>query len=256
MIIEGIPCFVLGIFTWFWLADEPETAYYLNADERALVIRRREREFGLRSSAHEFHTKDVRAGLKDWKIYVFCAGQFCADNMLYGYSTFLPTIIKGINPQWSNPIVQVLTIPCYALGAISYLVTAALSDRFQRRGIPTVLLCIVSIVGYAMLMSNSASGVHYAGCFFVAMGLYVTVGIPLAWLPSNNPRYGKRTTASGLQLTIGNSAGIMAPFCKCTNRTKYDMPFPDNALQYTLRQKAHCSTEDMALPWVLSPWLR
>ena len=44
------------------------------------------------------------------------------------------------------------------------------------------------------------------------MGLYVTVGIPLAWLPTNVPRYGKRVTASGMQLTIGNAAGVMAPF--------------------------------------------
>ena len=215
MIIEGLPCVCLGFWAWFWLADEPETAFYLKPHERELMIRRREREFGLRTSAHEFHKKDVYAGLKDWKIYAFCAGQFCADNMLYSYSTFLPTIIKGINAEWSNQIVQVLTIPCYALGALSYLGTAWLSDHFQRRGIPTVLLCFVSIIGYALLISDTSSGVHFTGCFFVAMGLYVTVGIPLAWLPSNNPRYGKRTTASGLQLTVGNTAGIMAPFCKC-----------------------------------------
>jgi len=30
--------------------------------------------------------------------------------------------------------------------------------------------------------------------------------------PSDQPRYGKRTTATGLQLTIGNTSGIMAPF--------------------------------------------
>jgi H+/gluconate symporter-like permease len=29
---------------------------------------------------------------------------------------------------------------------------------------------------------------------------------------TDNPRYGKRTTASGLQLTVGNAAGISAPF--------------------------------------------
>ena len=46
----------------------------------------------------------------------------------------------------------------------------------------------------------------------MALGLYVIVGLPLAWLPSNQPRYGKRTTAIGLQLTIGNTSGIMAPF--------------------------------------------
>ncbi len=49
------------------------------------------------------------------------------------------------------------------------------------------------------------------------MGLYVTVGIPLAWLPTNSPRYGKRTTATGMQLTFGNASGIMAPFIYLTD---------------------------------------
>lgn len=46
----------------------------------------------------------------------------------------------------------------------------------------------------------------------VALGLYVTVGLPLAWLPTNLPRYGKRTFATGLQLTFGNISGVMSPF--------------------------------------------
>ncbi|KAM3527251.1 hypothetical protein NHJ13051_003063 [Beauveria bassiana] len=31
-------------------------------------------------------------------------------------------------------------------------------------------------------------------------------------LPNNSPRYGKRTTATGMQLTIGNASGIMSSF--------------------------------------------
>jgi sugar phosphate permease len=210
--VPGIPTFALGIFAWFFLADNPETAFYLSSEEKALMIVRRNREIGQTTSAQKFHREDVKLGLKDWKIWAFCFGQFGADTMLYGFSTFLPTIIKGIDPSWSSSIVQLLTMPCYALGAITYLLVAWVSDKHQKRGIPSVILGIVSVVGYAMLMSNSGSGVHYAGCFLVAMGLYVIVGIPLAWLPSNNPRYGKRTTATGLQLTIGNTSGIMAPF--------------------------------------------
>lgn len=208
----GIPTFLLGIATWFLLADSPETAYYLSAEEKELMIVRQRRELGQATSAKEFNIEDVHHGLKDWKIYAFCAGQFGVNNMLYGFSTFLPTIIKGINPKWSSAIVQVLTVPCYALGAITYLVAAWLSDRYQKRGLPTVTLALVSVIGYAMLMSNSSYGVHYAGCFLVAMGLYTCVGIPVAWLPNNNPRYGKRTTATGLQVTIGNCSGILAPF--------------------------------------------
>lgn len=132
--------------------------------------------------------------------------------MFIGYSTFLPTIIKGINPTYSNAIVQVLTIPCYFLGGITYLIIGKISDRQQRRGIYTLLLGTVSICGYGMLMSNGGSAVRYAGCFLVATGMYVVIGLPLAWLPSNTPRYGKRTTIIAMQAMIGNSAGIMAGF--------------------------------------------
>lgn len=209
MIIEGLPTFVLGIACWWILADDPDTAYYLNAEEKQMILARRAAQTGV---TDVFEWADVRKGLKDWKIYVFCAGQFCQDTMLYGYSTFLPTIIKAIRPGSSSAIVQVLTIPCYALGAISYMAAARFSDWKQIRGPVVVVFGLISVVGYALLISDSSSGVHYAGCFLVAMGLYVVVGIPLAWLPSNNPRYGKRTTATGLQLTIGNTSGIMASF--------------------------------------------
>lgn len=214
LIIEGLPTFVLGISCWWILADDPETAYYLTPEQKEMMLQRRANQLG---QTDTFEWADCRKGLKDWKIYAFCAGQFCADTMLYGYSTFLPTIIKGINPHASTALVQVLTIPAYATGAISYLITAFISDRFQRRGPFTCAMGLMSVVGYALLMADVSSGVHYAGCFFVALGLYVLVGIPLAWLPSNNPRYGKRTTATGLQLTIGNASGIMASFLYPSN---------------------------------------
>ena len=200
------------------------------------MSRRREREIGQTLSAQQFHKADVMKGLKDWKIYAFCAGQFGADAMcviqnskniplskpfqkhglndpcrLYGYSTFLPTIIKGLG-KWSTAEVQALTIPCYSVGAISYLVVARLSDSQQRRGLYSVAFGLISVVGYGVLISDSSNGVRFFGCFLVAFGLYVVVGLPLAWLPTNNPRYGKRTTATGLQLTVGNTSGIMAPF--------------------------------------------
>ncbi|KAJ4266021.1 hypothetical protein NW762_003994 [Fusarium torreyae] len=211
IIIEGIPTFVLGIAVWFWLADNPDSAHYLTINERELIDLRMRRQVGHTKSSDQMHKADVYAGLKDWKIWLFCIGQFGGDTILYGYSTFLPTIIRGLG-DWNTAQVQALTIPCYAMGAITYLVVAWFSDRTQKRAIYTVILGFVCAVGYALLVSTAPSGVRYFGCFLAAMGLYVIVGLPLAWLPSNNPRYGKRTVATGLQLTIGNSAGIPAPF--------------------------------------------
>ncbi|KAL8943064.1 MAG: hypothetical protein Q9211_001117 [Gyalolechia sp. 1 TL-2023] len=211
LILEGLPSLVLGIATWFLLADSPETAFYLSDEEKELMRVRRQRQAGQTESAQKFHKEDVYLGLKDWKIYMFCAGQFGTDTMLYGYSTFLPTIIKGMG-KWSTAQTQALTIPCYCLGALSYVVVARLSDAQQKRGLYTVIFALISVIGYGVLMSDAGQGVHYFGCFLVAIGLYVACGLPLAWLPSNQPRYSKRATATGLQLTIGNASGIMAPF--------------------------------------------
>lgn len=141
--------------------------------------------------------------------------------MLYGYSTFLPTIIRALG-DWTAAQVQCLTIPCYALGAITYLVVAWTSDRLQMRGVFTVAFGLVSIVGYIILLCPVPNGVKYFGCFVVALGLYVVVGLPLGWLPASkynrvlrysqhanpgtdNPRYGKRTTATGLQVSTTTS---------------------------------------------------
>lgn len=211
MIIEGIPTVIVGVATWIFLADDPETAYYLNEEERALVVARRQQQLGQTASAQHLHWKDVKEGAKDWKIYAFCAGQFGADTALYGYSTFLPTIINGMG-SWSPAEVQALTIPCYALGAIAYLAIAWLSDRTQHRALFTIIFCGVIVVGYGILISDAPYGVHYFGALLIASGIYIIVGLPLALMPTNLPRYGKRAYASGMQLTCGNVSGVMAPF--------------------------------------------
>ena len=165
LIIEGLPTFVLGIATFFLLANDPENAYYLSTEDKQLINMRRERQVGQTKSAQEFHMKDVYLGLRDWKIYTFCIGQFGGDTMLYGYSTFLPTIIKALG-HWTTAQVQALTIPCYCLGAITYVVVARISDSQQRRGLYTVIFGVISVVGYGVLISNSSVGVRYCRYIF------------------------------------------------------------------------------------------
>ncbi|EHY54946.1 putative transporter [Exophiala dermatitidis] len=211
MIIEGIPSVLAGIACWFLMADDPEHCTYLNDEDRAVLIAKRNRQPGFSTSGLEMHKKDVVAAFKDWKVWAMCLAHFGGDTMLWGYSSFLPTIIHSLG-TWTPAHVQALTIPCYAAGAISYLIVAYLSDRTQVRSLFATGACLTSIAGYALLLSPVPEGVHYFGCILVALGLYSAVGIPIAWLPTNYPRYGTRVTASGLQMTMGNAAGISAPF--------------------------------------------
>ncbi|CAE6490904.1 unnamed protein product [Rhizoctonia solani] len=216
IIIEGIPAVILGLVVPFVLADSPDTANWLTPAEKAYIRARKLRQQGETADAQKFHWSDVRKCFLDPKVYAFAAAQFGCDTMLYGFSTFLPTIISQLG-NWNATETQLLTVPCYVLGATTYLVTAVLSDRYQIRGWFCVAGGSVSVLGYLVLLVPVSSGAHYLGCFFVAMGLYVVVGIPLSWLPNNIPRYGKRTSATGFQLMIGNASGVMAPFLYATD---------------------------------------
>ncbi|PNY27354.1 transporter [Tolypocladium capitatum] len=211
LLIEGLPSIVLGVVTYFALPNDARSASFLTEGEKALMEVRRQREYGSTESSQEFSRRDMARAFMDWKVWAFCVAQFGVDTMLYGFSTFLPTIIDDLG-KWTTAEVQLLTVPCYFLGAVAYMTTAFLSDRLQMRGMFCVVFGAMSVVGYAILLSGSATSVHYFACFLVAGGLYVVVGLPLAWLPNNSPRYGKRTTATGLQLTVGNTSGIMSAF--------------------------------------------
>ncbi|KAM0414652.1 hypothetical protein ACHAPT_013496 [Fusarium lateritium] len=71
LILEGIPTVVLGITVWFWLANDPETAYYLSADERDLIAKRMQCQIGHTASSGQLYKKDAYAGFLDWKVWVF-----------------------------------------------------------------------------------------------------------------------------------------------------------------------------------------
>ena len=89
---------------------------------------------------------------------------------------------------------------------------AHLSDRGQNRGVYVCGFGVAAAAGYGMLVANRGAAVSYTGCCLAALGQYVQGTLSIAWLAGNVPRYGKRAVASGLQISVGNSAGILVPF--------------------------------------------
>jgi len=92
MIIEGLPSFVLGIVAFLALPNSLDTAYFLDAGDKALVQARRDAEYGQTASAQNFNWKDA---LKDRKVWLMASGQFGIDTMLYGTVLSLMIIIES-----------------------------------------------------------------------------------------------------------------------------------------------------------------
>lgn len=196
----------------FVLPNSPETAKFLSEEDRRNLVLLRQSEIGQTASAQELHKEDVMKGVKDWKTYAYAIAQFVGLGMLYSFSVFLPTIILNMGGGWTKQVVQALTIPVYFAGFATYVTTAWLSDRTQQRGIFCIGGLSVSLVGYVFLILNRGLGLSFAGTFIVALGLWTSTGAAFSWISVNNPRYGKRAFASGMQITIGNISGVAAPF--------------------------------------------
>lgn len=59
--------------------------------------------------------------------------QFCQDILLYGFSTFLPSILTSMG--YDKLEANYLSIPVYIWGALAFVGVARISDKYKARGI-------------------------------------------------------------------------------------------------------------------------
>ena len=90
LIIEGLPSVVVGVLAFFLLPNDAETAYFLTKEEKEMMAARRASEYGNTTSAAKFSRSDMVKAFVDWKVWLFCAGQFGVDTMLYGTYSLRP----------------------------------------------------------------------------------------------------------------------------------------------------------------------
>lgn len=94
-IIEGIISIFLGGVAWLTLPKDAENAWFLNEEERALMRARSERD-AVYKGTEEFSWKFAKMAFTDPFTYIGAIGLFCAAIPLFGFGTFLPTIIRGL----------------------------------------------------------------------------------------------------------------------------------------------------------------
>jgi MFS family permease len=212
-LVEGIISIVVGIATIFLLPDNFETAWWLCEEEKVIMRARNEnaRLYQGKSATNDvFDRAEVKLAFRDPKVWLNSFCQFCANTCSFGFSTFLPVIIRGFG--YSSIKTQLLTVPVYIWASIVYICISFASDHFNRRAFFMVPMALITAVGYSLMLGlpMTSTSVLYFATFVTATGIYCVVGLNVTWVINSNAGYFKRATAIGLQQTIGNSAGIMA----------------------------------------------
>lgn len=206
-IIEGLFSVVCAIVVFFGLPNDPANAYFLNDEQKAIMAVRYAQNKHYNGS-EEFSWEEVRNALRDPKLYISGGIQFCQDILLYGFSTFLPSIIKGFGH--STLQTQYLTIPVYIFGGICFLSLAFASDRLTLRSPFLLFSNVFGIIGYILLLTVSSNAVKFFATFLCAIAVYNGPGLNVTWLNVNFAPHYRRATAIGMQQTMGNTAGIVA----------------------------------------------
>ncbi|KAI0466118.1 major facilitator superfamily domain-containing protein [Xylaria cf. heliscus] len=208
-ILEGLLTVFIGALSKLCVADWPETAKFLNDDERKLLLARLAQDTG-DARMDELTPRARKRIFLDWKIYTGAFAYMGIVNTGYAGSFFIPTILNQMG--YSAAEAQVRTIPIYVVATVTCLATAYMADRLKHRYTFAICGLTVAAVGYSLLLGQQhlSVSVRYFALFLVLGGGYSTQPITIAWLANNVSGHYKRSISAAIQIGLGNVGGIVA----------------------------------------------
>lgn len=219
-IIEGIITVAAAALIYLITYDYPETAKFLNEEEREAVIHSLSNDFDSRLNVSAevartaYHRRDktqIKAAFFDWQLpcHVFVHWSFITT--LYTVSFFLPSIVKSLG--YTRAKAQLLTIPPYAFSVFSSIITSYYSDKICLRSPFILFYQTVMLIGYIMAAAidlNKNPGGVYAGMFLAVVGTYSAFPGMISWLALNVDGPYKRSIAVALHIGFGNMGSTFA----------------------------------------------
>lgn len=208
----ALPAIVVGVIAWFYLADKPADAKWLNEAERnwltaALASENKTKRITAQSN--------VTSALTNSRVWLLSLVYFGLIYGLYALAFFLPTIIGGFEAQFGSKfnVFQkglITAIPYLPAAVALYLWSRDATHRGVRSwhvGVPA-LLGAVSIP-MALYMNTPAATV--AAITVTACAIFSA--LPTFWSIPGRFLSGA-AAAAGIALinTVGNAAGFIAPF--------------------------------------------
>ena len=206
-ILEAIPAIVLGIVVLFLMTDKPEKAHWLTPAERDWLSRVLQAERKTRESVHHY---TLGQALMNPRVVLFGFMYFGIVIGLYGFSFWLPQIIKGFGGL-SNWQVGLITMIPSAFAAVTMYLWGRHSDRTGERVWHVFLPAVIG--GTSLAISGFLTGTPALALIALtigAMGIYAA--LPTFWtLPT--AMLSGTAAAGGIALinSIGNLGGYFGP---------------------------------------------
>jgi MFS transporter, ACS family, tartrate transporter len=207
-LVEGIPAVVLGLVALAYLDDGPADARWLPEAEKAWLIdalARERDELAVITGGHS-----ALKALASFAVWRFALGLFLIVTSGYGFSFFLPQIVKGLSGG-SDLAVGLLTAIPFSVAAIGMIVVAAHSDRTGERRRHVAACGVLAAIGLASASLAPSPTVAFAALSVAAVGLYAFT--PPFWsLPTAVLRGDGAAAGIALINSVGNLGGFIGPY--------------------------------------------
>jgi MFS family permease len=206
-ILEGLPPFIWAIVWWLLIADSPETASFISADEKEYLRTKFEED--------RAQTKDVaqdwRVAFSNPRVWLLVVIYFLVQVGFYGFALWLPTVIKGLTKSGFTATGFITALP-YLAALILMWINANHSDRTGERKGHVALPLIFG--GLALFGSTITTHMIWLSLIF----LILTEGFMLPYigvfwtLPPLLIKEAGLGPTMGLINGIGNLGGFFGPF--------------------------------------------
>ncbi|MEP6848910.1 MAG: MFS transporter [Acidobacteriota bacterium] len=207
-ILEGIPAVILGIVTIFYLTDKPEDAAWLAEDERTWIVAELESE---KQNKKAVRTYTIWEAFGHRNVIFLAAAYFCAVTCIYGFTFWLPTILKGLS-GFTDLQTSILSMLPYCFGLAAMLVVGWSSDRTGERRWHVALSLTAVSVGL-FFSALALDHILLALAMFCVAGAGLYSYLPGFWaLPASFLTESAAAASIGLINSIGNLGGFAGPF--------------------------------------------
>lgn len=165
-LIEGIPAFILGAITYFYMTNKPQDAKWLLTEEKDWLIEELEREQAQNQIQH-YSISKIFAHAKVWHLVAI---HITIQMMFQSVSMWMPTLVKEFSRAFSNSSVGIIMMLPGIAGAIAMPIWACHSDRTGERKFHIALPMLLSATGLVIMGISPNLTVKIIGVVLNGMG--------------------------------------------------------------------------------------
>ena len=206
-ILEGIPAFIFGIVTLFYLTDFPSQARWLPEEEKRWLIERLHVESQAKVAAGKV---SVREALRNGQVFLLTAVAFLIVSGNQALVFFLPSIMERLG-NMGVVLRTALTALPYLCSVAGILIAGFSSHRTGERRWHIAVPMFLNGAGISMaIATHDRPAVAIA--FFCFAGLAAQAYMPAFWsVPTQLLGKSAAATAVGLINMLGNLGGFFGP---------------------------------------------